>query len=338
MKTEKRPFHFLGWSLTGWIGTAALLVAGAVTRSERRRGRIVMEDSKKGWTFNQCADSAIWGRVAPRRGDGPRSASPAPARPSDAPSPSGRSRHTRSASRPAPARRILAGFFVALACLFAFPTLAEAQAPTVIATGRVSAAGTYNLGDTISLSVTFSAAVTVTGTPQLALVIGTDTTPRANYASGSGTQTLQFDYDVVAGDEDTDGIAFPVNALALNGGTITASGTAAVLDHGRMSFTGLLVDGSRPAARILVSNTAQTADDSANTSGNDHAQLFHTGGNTGGYTLRSVQVNSDDAQDDDFDVEVCEEDGTTNEFPSTTADDCTALTAPTGSGAFAPGS
>ena len=185
------------------------------------------------------------------------------------------------------------------------------------------------------MNVVFSAAVTVTGTPQLALVIGTDTTPRANYASGSGTQSLQFDYEVVAGDEDTDGIGVSANALTLNGGTISSSGTAANLNHVTSSFPGLLVDGSRPASRILVSNTAQTADDSANTSGNDHAQLFHTGGNTAGYTLRSVQVNSDDAQDDDFDVEVCEEDGTANEFPSTTAGDCTALTAPTGSGAFA---
>ena len=84
-------------------------------------------------------------------------------------------------------------------------------------------------------------------------------------------------------------------------------------------------------SRILVSNTAQTADDSANTSGNDHAQLFHTGNNTNGYTLTSVQINSDDAQGDDFDVEVCEEDGTANEFPSTTSGDCTALTALTGS-------
>ena len=102
---------------------------------------------------------------------------------------------------------------------------------------------------------------------------------------------------------------------------------------------GLLLLGAAAAeaqtSRILVSNTGETADDSANTSGNDHAQLFHTGGNTAGYTLRSVQVNSDDAQDDDFDVEVCEEDGTANEFPSTVAGDCTALTAPTGSGAFA---
>ena len=80
--------------------------------------------------------------------------------------------------------------------------------------------------------------------------------------------------------------------------------------------------------RTLVSNAFQSADDSANTSGNDHAQLFHTGANAAGFTLTSVVVNSDDVEEDDFDVEVCEEDGTANEFPSTTAGDCTALTAP----------
>ena len=30
MKTEKRPFYCLGWSLTGWIGTAALLAWGGL--------------------------------------------------------------------------------------------------------------------------------------------------------------------------------------------------------------------------------------------------------------------------------------------------------------------
>ncbi len=95
---------------------------------------------------------------------------------------------------------------------------------------------------------------------------------------------------------------------------------------------GLLLLGAAAAEaqtpRTLVSNAFQTGDDSANTSGNDHAQLFHTGNHTNGYTLTSVVVNSDDVEDDDFDVEICEEDGTANEFPSTTASDCTALTAP----------
>ena len=135
--------------------------------------------------------------------------------------------------------------FLALACLFAFPTLAEAQTATVVVVGRVSADGTYNLGDTISLNVVFNTAVTVTGTPQLALVIGTDTTPRANYASGSGTQTLQFDYDVVAGNEDTDGIEVPEDGLTLNGGTISSSGdsTPANVSLGSVGFSGILVDG-----------------------------------------------------------------------------------------------
>ena len=52
---------------------------------------------------------------------------------------------------------------------------------------------------------------------------------------------------------------------------------------------GLLLLGAAAAeaqtVRILVSNSGQTADDSANTSGNDHAQLFRTGANTAGYTL-----------------------------------------------------
>ena len=92
---------------------------------------------------------------------------------------------------------------------------------------------------------------------------------------------------------------------------------------------GLLLLGAAAAeaqtSRILVSNTAVADDDTANTSGNDHAQLFHTGGHTGGYVLTSVFLNSEDTEGDDFDVEICEEDGSADEFPSST---CTALTAP----------
>ena len=95
---------------------------------------------------------------------------------------------------------------------------------------------------------------------------------------------------------------------------------------------GLLLLGAAAAEaqtpRILVSNVSQGSDDVANTSGNDHAQLFRTAGATNGYTLTSVTVVSEDAEGDAFDVEICAEDGTANEFPSTTASDCTALTAP----------
>ena len=128
---------------------------------------------------------------------------------------------------------------------------AEAQtAATVVAISTVSADGTYNLGETISMTIVFNAAVTVTGTPQLALEIGTKT-PRANYASGSGTETLQFDYEVMAGDEDTNGINVPTNALTLNGGTISASGTPVNVSTGSNLFLGILVDGG-PAVVVTA--------------------------------------------------------------------------------------
>ena len=82
---------------------------------------------------------------------------------------------------------------------------------------------------------------------------------------------------------------------------------------------------AQTSPRILVSNSAVPDDDNANTSGNDHAQLFHTGGHTNGYVLTSVHVNSDDAENDDFDVEICQAATTANEFPTIA---CTALTAP----------
>ena len=76
--------------------------------------------------------------------------------------------------------------------------------------------------------------------------------------------------------------------------------------------------------RILVSNVGQGSDDSASLAGNDHAQLFHTAGATNGYTLTSVIVVSEDAQGDDFTVEICLADNTT-EFPTST---CTGLREP----------
>ena len=100
--------------------------------------------------------------------------------------------------------------------------------PSVLATGKVSVDGTYAIGATLSVNIVFSAAVTVSGTPQLALDIGGQTR-QADYASGTGTDVLVFSYAVAEGDEDTDGISVIFDGLTLNGGTITAGGTAANL-------------------------------------------------------------------------------------------------------------
>ena len=124
-------------------------------------------------------------------------------------------------------------------------TNAQAQEPVLLAINLSSDPGTYTIDSTLSVLVTFSAAVTVSGTPQLALDIGGETR-QAEYASGTGTQSLLFSYTVAEGDEDTDGIRIPSDSLALNGGAITAGGLAATLTHGNITLSGMLVDGVRP--------------------------------------------------------------------------------------------
>ncbi len=79
--------------------------------------------------------------------------------------------------------------------------------------------GTYGAGSLISIQVTFSGPVTVTGTPQLSLNSG----GTANYSSGSGTATLTFTYMVGGSDSSGDLDYTSTSALKLNGGTINAN-------------------------------------------------------------------------------------------------------------------
>ena len=79
-------------------------------------------------------------------------------------------------------------------------------------------------GDAISIQVTFTEAMTVTGTPQLTLETG-DTDRDVDYASGSGSAVLTFTYTVQSGDTSSDLDYKATTSLALNGGTITVSYT-----------------------------------------------------------------------------------------------------------------
>ena len=80
---------------------------------------------------------------------------------------------------------------------------------------------TYELGETVEVLVEFDRAVTVTGSPQVALTIGTHTR-QAAYSDWDDRYAL-FSYAVQEGDRDDDGISIAADALALNGGTITAA-------------------------------------------------------------------------------------------------------------------
>ena len=91
--------------------------------------------------------------------------------------------------------------------------------PIVSSVSSSTTDGYYNEGDTLLLTVSFSEAVTVTGTPQLTLETGA-TDAVASYTSGSTSSVLVFRYVVTNGNNSSDLDYDSTNALALNGGTI----------------------------------------------------------------------------------------------------------------------
>ncbi len=104
---------------------------------------------------------------------------------------------------------------------------------TGLSIGSPAVGDVFERGETIEVSVVFHRAVDVGGTPQLALGIGS-ATRQAEYASGTGTDTLVFGYVVAVGDADADGLSIAAGALTLNGGTIRLAGGTldATLDLG----------------------------------------------------------------------------------------------------------
>jgi hypothetical protein len=103
----------------------------------------------------------------------------------------------------------------------------NSSSPYVTSVSSSTANGRYHAGQTIGVTVAFSASVDVTGIPQLTLETGA-TDGVADYASGSGTSTLTFNYIVGAGEDSADLDYGSVNALVLNGGTIIKNGASDV--------------------------------------------------------------------------------------------------------------
>ena len=107
----------------------------------------------------------------------------------------------------------------------------DTTAPAVD-TVRISTTGPYGLGDNIEVTVTFTEAVTVSGTPEIILMVGS-TTRNTIAVSGTGTNTLVFTYTVQAGDSDADGVSIAADVLAqASGSTIRdTAGNNATLTH-----------------------------------------------------------------------------------------------------------
>ncbi|MEJ2043084.1 MAG: cadherin-like domain-containing protein, partial [Reinekea sp.] len=134
---------------------------------------------------------------------------------------------------------------------------------TVTGVTASTADGSYKAGDTVSIQVNFSEAVTVTGTPQLTLETGS-TDQVVDYASGSGSSSLTFSYTVQAGDTSTDLDYTGTTALALNSGTIAdAAGNAATLTlaspgaaNSLSANKALVIDTTTPTVSSVNSSTA----------------------------------------------------------------------------------
>ena len=147
-----------------------------------------------------------------------------------------------------------------MALLMGLVSVAHAQSTTPIVssvaiTSNPGADNTYATGNTVTVSLTFSEAVTVTDTPYVVVDIGGQ--PRNFKYSGDGSSAAAqpFSYTVLVGDRDGDGVSLLVNSLTLNGGTVQATddSTNATLTHAAMTFANHKVD----TQVTLLSNLGQ---------------------------------------------------------------------------------
>ena len=134
----------------------------------------------------------------------------------------------------------------------------SAGPPEVTAVSLVSrpqSGDTYRQGETIRAQVWLSGLAVVTGSPQLALGVGTQTRTMS-YVSLDRARVLEFDYTVQATDTDTDGVSIGGTALSLPSGTTLAgeSGGTVVLSlsgHAIANDSEHKVDGSQSVASPL---------------------------------------------------------------------------------------
>jgi hypothetical protein len=148
-------------------------------------------------------------------------------------------------------------------------------APTVTGVSSTLANGSYSTGTVVPVTVTFNAAVTVTGVPQLTLATGTPATTAVDYSSGSGTPTLTFNYTVAAGNTSADLNYAATTSLALNGGTIRDAAT----NNATLTLPATNNAGSLGGSKALVIDTTAPALASAVAfNGNTLGKIDQTGG------------------------------------------------------------
>ena len=125
-------------------------------------------------------------------------------------------------------------------------------APSVTQASASPGTGTEHVGDTITLTLGFSEAVNVTGTPTLKLNDG----GTATYVSGSGTSSLIFRTTVASTDTNTSALAVTAVNLPTGASIKDTSGLAANLAGAVKTFSGLQV--STTSTSTSTSTTPST--------------------------------------------------------------------------------
>ncbi len=125
--------------------------------------------------------------------------------------------------------------------------------PPTISSVLIPANGSFRESQTLGFKISWLENVVVTGSPQVALIIGSQTR-YATYISGSGTRDLIFRYSVLATDNDNDGIG--IVGLDLNGGKIEdEANNAATLATIYPSTAQVLVDNISPTVASVTKPT-----------------------------------------------------------------------------------
>jgi len=162
-------------------------------------------------------------------------------------------------------------------------------APFVTGVSSTNADGTYSTGNTIAITVTFNNAVTVTGTPQIQLETGA-IDRQVNYASGTTTNTLTFNYVVQTGDTSNDLDYLATNSLTLNGGTIRdAALNNAILTLATPDTTGSL--GATKNIAVNPQNPPIANGQSVNTDENTSVVITLSGSDPNGDPIKFYTVN-----------------------------------------------
>jgi beta-glucanase (GH16 family) len=121
-------------------------------------------------------------------------------------------------------------------------TTPPATQPVVTQATASPGSGTEHVGNTVTLTIGFNQAVTVTGKPTLTLNDG----GTATYVSGSGTSTLTFTTTIAATNTSTSALAITSFNLPSGASIKDASGLSANLSGATKTFSGLQVDVTSP--------------------------------------------------------------------------------------------